>query len=283
MANVPINDIQVKNQDLIIATQGRAIWILDNVSALLQITPQTRLADAHLFAPRDGYRTTTAAHLLGPNIDYYLPMPASGTVAIDILDQAGSVVNSYSSAQPARGGGSGRGGRGRRSPAVTTRAGFNRMVWDVRDTDGLSVPPGQYQARLTAGGGSQTQSFNVLIDPRVEAGGVTVADLREQYEHNKKMNAMVAEVDALIERIEAAQESGDAGLQRRIAPIAEKLTTAPIRYSSPGLRDHITYLRGMTARVDMKIGRDAIARHDVLRGELDEITREANAILGFGN
>ena len=182
-----------------------------------------------------------------------------------------------------RGGGFGGRGGGAPPPSVTTNTGFNRMVWNVRDTEGLSVPPGQYQARLSVGGESQTQRFNVLIDPRVEARGVTVADLREQYEHNKKMNAMVSEVDALIERVRAAQESGDADLQRRIAPIAERLITAPIRYSSPGLSDHITYLRGMTARVDMKIGRDAIARHDVLRGELDEITREANAILGFGN
>jgi hypothetical protein len=284
MANVPINDIQVKNKDLVIATQGRAIWILDNVSALHQITPQTRPAEVRLFAPRDGYRTPTAAHLLGPNIDYYLPTPASGTVTLDILDQVGSVVNSYSSsARPASGGRGGAGGGGASPSPVTTNAGFNRTVWNVRDTEGLPVPPGQYQARLNVGGESQTQRFNVLIDPRVEAGGVTVADLREQYEHNTKMNAMVAEVDTLIKRVRAAQESGDTGLQLRIAPIAEKLITAPIRYSSPGLRDHITYLRGMTARVDMKIGRDAIARHQVLRGELDEITRELNVILGSRN
>ncbi|HIN78420.1 MAG TPA: hypothetical protein EYM97_06265 [Gemmatimonadetes bacterium] len=209
-------------------------------------------------------------------------------MTLDILDQAGSVVNSYSSAQLASGGGGRGGGFGGRGggappPSVTTNTGFNRMVWNVRDTEGLSVPPGQYQARLSVGGESQTQRFNVLIDPRVEARGVTVADLREQYEHNKKMNAMVSEVDALIERVRAAQESGDADLQRRIAPIAERLITAPIRYSSPGLSDHITYLRGMTARVDMKIGRDAIARHEVLRVELDDITREANGILGSGN
>ncbi len=166
---------------------------------------------------------------------------------------------------------------------MTTNAGFNRMVWNVRDSDGLSVPPGQYQARLDVGGESQTQRFNVLIDPRIEAGGVTVADLREQYEHNKTMNAMVAEVDALIERVETAGEGGDAGMRRRLRPIAGKLITAPIRYSSPGLRDHITYLRGMTARVDMKIGRDAIERHRVLRGELDAITREVNSVLGSGN
>ena len=99
----------------------------------------------------------------------------------------------------------------------------------------------------------------------------------------REMLATHKDLAERMEKIEAAQESGDAGSQRRIAPIAEKLITAPIRYSSPGLRDHITYLRGMTARADMKIGRDAIARHDVLRSELDEITREVNAILGSGN
>ena len=166
---------------------------------------------------------------------------------------------------------------------MTTNPGFNRVVWNVRDTDGLPVPPGQYQARLTVGSESQTQRFNVLIDPRIEAGGVTVADLRELYEHNTKMNAMVAEVDALIDRVEAAQETGDAGTQRRIAPVADKLITASIRYSQPGLRDHITYLRGMTARVDMKLSRDAIERHEVLRRELDEITREVNDVLGAGS
>ena len=165
---------------------------------------------------------------------------------------------------------------------MTARAGFNRVVWDVRDAEGLSVPPGPYQARLTVDGRSQTQRFDVRIDPRVEAGGVTVEDLSEQYEHNKKMNVMVAEVDALIDRVEAAQGSGDAELLGRIGPIAEKLITDTVRYSSPGLEDHISYLQGMTTRVDMKIGRDVIARHEVLGAELDEITREVNAILGAG-
>ena len=105
LANVPINGHSGEDKDLLIATQGRAIWILDNVSALHQITARTRLAEVHLFAPRDGYRTATAAQLLSPNIDYYLPTPTSGTVTLDILDRTGSVVNSYSSARPTTAGG----------------------------------------------------------------------------------------------------------------------------------------------------------------------------------
>ena len=284
MPQIPINEIKVHEGDLIVATQGRALWILDNLSSLHQMTPRTTVAQVHLYAPRPGYRTSAAPNILGPTIDYYLPGPQSGSVRLDILDGSGNVVNSYDSSSPAAGeGGRGGGGFGRRGPPpprVTARPGFNRVVWDVADRDGITVPPGGYQARLTVGGASQTQPLEVLIDPRVEESGVTVADLREQYEHNRRMHEMVAEVEDLIERVQDAYEEGDAGLKRRLEPVLGKLVTPPIRYSKPGLEDHITYLRGMTLRGDMKIGRDAIERYRVLRQELDAVTLEADRILG---
>ena len=57
LPRVPITDIKVYHKDLIVTTQGRAFWILDNVSALHQITPRLTTTAAHLYAPRDGYRT----------------------------------------------------------------------------------------------------------------------------------------------------------------------------------------------------------------------------------
>ncbi len=287
MANVPINDIQIHNKDLLIATQGRAMWSFDNLSALHQISPDTRVAQVHLYAPRDGYRTSSAPQILGPNIEYYLPSPPSGAVTIDILDRSGVLVNSYSSAAsaPTGPGGRGGGGFGRRGPpppSVTTDTGHNRMIWNVQDQHGLAVPPGEYQARLTVEGQSQTQRFNVLIDPNVAKQGVTVADLRELYEHNRTMNAMVAEVTALVQRVRTAQENADDGLRRRLDPLAQQLITGPIRYDKPGLQTHITYLRGMTQRGDKKLGRDAVDRHQVLRGELDQLTAEVNRVLGPG-
>jgi hypothetical protein len=222
-------------------------------------------------------------------IDYHLPGPPPGPVRIEILDATGAVVNDYDDSRPARaGGGGGRGGGGgfgrggAPPPTVTANTGFNRMVWNARDADGLAVPPGRYQARLTVGGQSHTQPFDVLIDPRIAAGGVTVADLREQYEHNRRMNAMTEEVAALVTRVRQAMEGADAALERQLAPLADKLITPSIRYSQPGLQAHISYLRGMTGRVDMKIGRDAIERYQVLRRELDEVTAEVNAVLGPG-
>ena len=286
LANVPINDIEVHGKDLIIATQGRSIWMLDDISALHQITPQTAIAEAHLFAPRDGYRTATAPELLGPMIDYYLPGPSAGPVTVDILDASGKTVSSYSSARPPRppqrGGFGGFGRRGPPPPAVTTNAGFNRLVWDVQDAKGITVPPGRYQARLTVGGATQTQPFQVLIDPRVAEGGVTVADLVEQYQHNVRMDAMVDEAQALVDRVQKAMSGGSADAKRRLQPLADALMTDEIRYSKPGLLDHITYLRSMTARTDQKVGHDALERYQVLRKELDDATAQVNRILGSG-
>jgi hypothetical protein len=283
LPRVPINDIQVHGKDLIVATQGRAIWMLDDLSPLHQITPRTSVAEAHLYAPRDGYRTATAPQLLGPMINYYLPGAPSGEVTVDILDGSGNTVNSYSSEDRAPSQGGRFGGFGRRGPpppTVTTDVGFNRLVWNVRDEDGLPVPPGRYTARLTVNGSIQEQPFDVLIDPRVADGGVTVADLREQYQHNRRMNAMSQEVQALVRRVQQALDQGDASMRERLAPVVDQLMTPEIRYSKPGLQSQINYLRGMTIRTDQKVGRDALERYETLRQQLDELTAEVDRILG---
>ena len=62
--------------------------------------------------------------------------------------------------------------------------------------------------------------------------------------------------------------------------LAAKLLTEPVRYGKPGLQAHITYLAGMTANVDQKIGRDAIERYAVLKREFDVVKAEADQLLG---
>ena len=77
LPHVPITDIKVHHKDLVVATQGRAFWILDNISSLHQLARSSTAADVHLFKPRDGYRTRIAPAILGPHIEYYLPVRAS--------------------------------------------------------------------------------------------------------------------------------------------------------------------------------------------------------------
>ncbi len=306
MPKVPINEIKVKNNDLLVATQGRAMWSLDNISVLQQLTPKTVASAVTLYTPRDGYRTQSGAAFLGPQIEYYLPAPLSDTVKIEILDGKGVVVNSYrSDAPPApagrggRGGGGdpddpenamleGRPGRGGAAGAplniVTKNVGLNRFVWGVQHSTGLGAPPGTYQARLTVGSITQTVPFNVLIDPRLAADGVTAADLRAQYEHNAKMRDLVADGSAQVQRVRAQETrltnatGAAADTAARVKAISDKLNTPRIRYSKPGLQSHITYLASMTTRVDQRVGKDALTRYAELRKELDAIKAELDKL-----
>lgn len=304
LPNVPITDIKVHHKDLIVSTQGRAFWIIDNISSLQQLTPQVSATSFHLYKSRDGYRTRVSPNNLGPTLEYYLPSVPEGPVIIEILDSKGAVINSYNSDAPAGGRGPRGGGGGTEPedpdaaparrftppPRPTKNVGLNRFVWDVRQQAGVTVPPGQYQARLKVGTVSMTETLNVLIDPRVAEDGVTQADLQEQYEHNVRMRELVNGVNQLVSRVRAAQtklrnaSAGNGGANAaRLDEIAAKLLTEPVRYGKPGLQAHITYLAGMTANVDQKIGRDAIERYDVLRKQFEEIRAEVDQMLGTGN
>jgi hypothetical protein len=108
--------------------------------------------------------------------------------------------------------------------------------------------------------------------------------LQEQYEHNMRMRALVNDMNRLVARVREAQRtmitSSDTGWNDRLIAVAAKLLTQPVRYGKPGLQAHITYLAGMTANVDQKIGRDAIERYAVLKKEFDAVKAEAEQLLG---
>ena len=309
LPNVPVSDIKVHHKDLIVSTQGRAIWILDDITSLHQLSSQVRSSDVYLFKPRDGYRTRVSPTVLGPVVDYYLPAASTQPVVIEVLDNKGTVLNSYNSEAPAprpgRGGGGtnmpGVGTAGPESqpdpdaaparrftppPRVTRTAGMNRFAWDARNQQGVTLPPGQYQVRLKTGGVTLTQPLNLLIDPRVAADGVTVADLQEQFSHNMHMRELAGGVNQLVTRVREAQNKlrnsagSDANTLNRVNALAARLLTEPVRYGKPGLQAHVTYLASMTANVDQKIGRDAIERYDVLKKEFEALRAEVDQVLG---
>jgi hypothetical protein len=138
----------------------------------------------------------------------------------------------------------------------------------------------------------------VLIDPRVAADGLTLADLQEQFLFNMRMRELMTEVNQLIARVREAQNklrssatgtntgastsnpaaTGNDLSATALDAIAAKLLTERVRYGKPGLQAHVTYLAGMTANVDQQIGHDAIERYEVLKKELEIIRAEVNRI-----
>src|SRR4029077_15558403 len=127
-------------------------------------------------------------------------------------------------------------------PRVTKSAGLNRVVWDVRNKEGLIVPPGRYQARLKFGSTTLTEGFNVLIDPRVAEDGVTLADLQEQFAHNMRMRELVTGVNQLVARVREAQSklrnaaTPNSEMSAKVSALAAQLLSEPVRYGKPGLQ-----------------------------------------------
>jgi hypothetical protein len=101
-----------------------------------------------------------------------------------------------------------------------------------------------------------------------------------------RMRALTADVQQVLGRVRTARTpvNPDADKAKQIQAIYEQMVDTPegVRYNKPGLQTHVTYLAGMTTRVDQKIGRDAIARYAELKKQLDDITAQLDKILGPG-
>jgi photosystem II stability/assembly factor-like uncharacterized protein len=286
----PITDIVVAHKDLIVATQGRSFWILDNLTPLHQLND----APNFLFAPRRAIRSPGRQALegledaagglqyprVGAEIDYFLSSPAS-EAKLEILDDKGAPIRSITGNE------------------LSTKAGLTRYIWNLRGEGpanaasrfggaGPVVPPGKYSARFSAGSFTSTQAFEVIEDPRITASGVTQADLEEQYQHNLRVRDLVSASNRLVSLVKKAQDSltgktAEADKLAKLNELAAKIITPGIRYSKPELQTHISYLYSMTVGADQKIGQDAIDRYNFLKKELDARLAELVALVGEQN
>ena len=301
----PVTDIQVYRKDLVISTMGRSFWIMDDLTPLHQLTEGMASASVHLFAPRAAYRVGrrgfgfgqpagSGPQYLSPavNIDYYLSESVSEEVVLEILDADGSVLRRFSSMAPGElvrwtqemrepvlvGAG---------TPRLPRQAGHNRFRWDLRHAGawdqntraagrgGPLATPGRYQARLSVGDWSETQPFELLIDPRVAKDGVTRVDLAEQLALNLRIRDLMSRARFALHQIDEAQEAtGDStaaqhsGLENLRAALE---TRGDIRYPQPMLIDQIQYLWRMMNAADQKPGRDAHERYEHLLEQLENV------------
>ncbi|MCX5754983.1 MAG: glycosyl hydrolase [Gemmatimonadetes bacterium] len=205
LPDVPVSDIVVEANDLVISTHGRGFYVLDNIGPLRQYNAEVAAAPtAWLFAPNNAIRSASVG-----NFTYWLKKPA-GRVTLDILDSANKVVRSFSSSDSAPTGG--RGGRGGGfTPPVAIQSGLNRYTWDLRyapattfpamilwgaSTAGPVAAPGLYKVRLTADGSTQTQNFRVVRNPMFK--DVTDADLRAQFNLAIQVRDKVSEANQAV-------------------------------------------------------------------------------------
>ena len=312
LPQVPVTDIKIHHGDMVVSTQGRSMWIMDDIAPLEQLGSQTASDAAVLFKPRDAIRARLGGGRggfggggggaapgqaqfppYGATIDYYLGHAPSGAVTLEILDVAGKPIRTYSSeatttaaAEEMTTANSDEEAPARRGPPpvrLAANEGMNRLIWDFNNGDGIMVPPGGYKVKLTVGSWSDTQPITLTIDPRLVVDHVTTTDLREQYDHNMRMHAMVTEVNRLAARVREARSQLHSGDPNAAAVNALATTLfgpdEGVRYGRPGLQTQITYLAGMTTRVDQRVGQDAIDRYKTLRKQLDTVEARAKTVL----
>ncbi len=241
LPTTPIHDLTVKNDDLVVATHGRAFWILDDISPLRQMNATTASEDAHLYQPATAIRyrgpgfALPATVPVGANppsgviIDYFLKSAPKDAVQLEILDAKGKVVRTISSKKAAEGASPDEEEFGITRPGEkpTTEEGLNRFVWDMRGEaparvpgavswggrpTGVLVAPGTYQIKLTVGGKPLTTSAEIQKDPRVN---VSQADLEKQYELSTRIRDRVSAGHETVNQMRSVREQLE-GLKKRL-------------------------------------------------------------------
>jgi hypothetical protein len=315
LPHTPVTDLRVHQQDLVVATQGRSFWILDDVTPLHGLTSRVASAEAHLFPPRPAYRANwrqasggysrdpvNAARLdpayVGQNppegamIFYTLADEPAGEVTLEIMDGEGQAVRSYSSLGD--------------ESRVSVEKGLNRFVWDLRYPgvqdavmgagEGPRAVPGDYQVRLASGSWSQTQAVSVLKDPRIDT---TIDELREQFDLLIAIRDRVQEVNDAVRAIREvrgqtellATRLGDSSsdvqaqadaLSERLSAVEAELVRVPrgsiMGYDRPRYVRELGYLNNIVSSADAPPTDQATERYGELRSGLAERLDELEAV-----
>jgi photosystem II stability/assembly factor-like uncharacterized protein/outer membrane lipoprotein-sorting protein len=304
--SVAVRDIQVhpRDQDLVLATHGRGIWIIDDLTPLRSLTKEELAKDAAFLPsrpvqqriPSTGGWVEGDATFVGQNpqggaiINYYQrTRHLFGPIKLDILDSGGKIVDTLSASK---------------------RRGINRVVWSMQvkpprvpraaqlafsSSLGPRVPPGTYTVRLTKGSQTIETKLEIGIDRRAN---YSAADRTEQFNAVMKAHALFGEMSVLNDRIDAAR----AALAQRIKPLSEsdpigkKLRETADRLDSvkkkivatkeggaitgeERIREHLDRVYGALMGWEGKPAAYLVERVEVLRRELSDVAKEFDTVM----
>ncbi|HEV2105166.1 MAG TPA: hypothetical protein VGU27_05495 [Candidatus Eisenbacteria bacterium] len=264
-----VRDLVVHGDDLVIATHGRGIWVLDDVTPLRQWGAEAAAAPVWLFQPATARRVRSSGFTgtpmpkdepiapdppAGAVLDYALAKPPAQPLTLEIHDAAGELVQRYSSADSAA----------RPDPArlrtapqwfvppahLDATAGAHRFVWGLhyaapasgegsrRGGEGVWAPPGGYLVTLTADGAAVSRTLTLAPDPRVK---LDPAAYREQFELARRVEAVAARV---------ARAAAAAGAVSRAVMDARRDAGGALAGALDAFRGKLTALSGESPAVN---------------------------------
>ena len=206
---VPITDLTIKNNNLIAATQGRSLWLIDDLTPLHQLNKEVNNASMKLFKPIDSYRMGSPGrgtprnagknHHNGVEVFFNIDdkiLDENTSVTLEFLDNEKKLIKKYDNQSDEN--------------ALDINGEKNSFVWNMRYDDakgfdglimwaaslrGPIASPGQYYVKLTVNEKSEEQSFNILKDPRSNS---TNEDLKEQFDFLLSVRDKVSDIHQTI-------------------------------------------------------------------------------------
>ncbi|MGN6521179.1 MAG: WD40/YVTN/BNR-like repeat-containing protein [Dokdonella sp.] len=295
---VAVRDLAFQQRDasLVLATHGRGIWVIDDLTPLRALDAKTLDSEAAFLATRPVQQRVNAfggwsegdAAFSGQNppagavIAYYQKSRhLFGKLKIEVLDDKGTVIDTI--------------------PA-SVRRGINRVTWQMRAkpprvppaaqvafnaTQGPRVPPGTYTVRMTKGKDVYDTKVDVGLDRRSSFG---VADRRAQYDAAMRVRSLFGEMTDLVFKINAVRMQADAAaaklpegdakrkqlasLSGKADVIRKKIVATKEGGAITGeerLREHMDTLYGAIMSYDGKPSDYQMARIEVLQRELGDV------------
>ncbi len=235
---VPITDLALKNDNLIAATQGRSIWLLDDLS-VIRNSNNIDGRKAHLFKPLDAYRMRGGQskdvkgagvnHPSGAMCFYHLPqIKEEDEIKLSFLTLQGDTLSSFSNKEE------------NEKYKLEPKVGSNFFNWNMKMEDaekfdgmilwwgslnGPKILPGTYKVNLSINDSSQEQEFEVLKDPRSETDE---AGLQEQFDFICAINDKVSEAHLAIKEMRSIKDQMNGLLDMQKDTVLEKSFTQVI-------------------------------------------------------
>jgi len=301
LPSVAVRDLAIhpRDHDLVIATHGRGIWIVDDISPLRTLTPETLAKEAEFVQGKPVVQRISAgggwvngdAVFTGSNppdeaviVFYQKKRHIFGDMKIEVFDPEGKLVSTIPSSK---------------------RRGLNRVVWSMR-MKGPKVPPaasaafgaavgprvlpGTYTVKLTKDKNVYTKSLQIVSDPRSTH---TVKDRKAQFDLAMKLYNLLNEMSFAVERINGVRLALEARAAKLPAndPLAAQLRTAAKQVDElrrkvvatkeggaitgeERLRENLADLYGNVNGYEGRPSQTQVDRADAIARELGDVVRD---------